>query len=448
MLIRFSVENFMSFRDRTELNMTAGTSKLHNTHVMSINKRKILKGSFIFGANAAGKTNLVKAIGFAKNLVIHGVKGTNYNNKCFRVQNDCRERPGVFEFDLYTRGHFYSYGFAISYSRGKILEEWLYDNTNTEKCVFLRSYGENGERIIQSELEFSDEDSKKRFEVYQSDIKGEKMDGIFFLYDVAQRSPEKDTSYDAFQNVLEWILGLLVIFPTSQYMGITDLIEDANSNKKIAELLKRFDTGIEDITSQSTDFDKAMGTMPKDVLDSLKTDLMKALSSDKRGAVLLPWHHMMIKVTLQDDMLHAEEVVSNHGNDKDWFSFRDESDGTKRLFDLLPLFQMMEERVIIIDELDRSLHAKATEEFIRNYYNIAGSSPVQMIATTQEANVLDADLLRKDEIWFVERQEDHSSKLYSLNEFKDVYGTDIGKNYLLGRYGAVPFIRPLNFFEE
>jgi len=92
MLIRFSVENFMSFRDRTELNMTAGTSKLHNTHVMSINKRKILKGSFIFGANAAGKTNLVKAIEFARDIVIHGVKETNYKNKYFRVQNDCRGR--------------------------------------------------------------------------------------------------------------------------------------------------------------------------------------------------------------------------------------------------------------------------------------------------------------------------------------------------------------------
>jgi len=121
------------------------------------------------------------------------------------------------------------------------------------------------------------------------------------------------------------------------------------------------------------------------------------------------------------------------------FEYADESDGTKRLFDLLPLFlKSMTERTIFVDEIDRSLHTNLTREFFKLFYELVEDKNCQLIATTHDSNLLDLDLVRQGEIWFIERKEDHSSELYSLNRFKERFDKKIDKEYLLGRYGAIP----------
>ena len=121
------------------------------------------------------------------------------------------------------------------------------------------------------------------------------------------------------------------------------------------------------------------------------------------------------------------------------FEYIDESDGTKRLFDLIPLFyEKKRSKIIVIDEIDRSLHTNLTRRFLELFYELTENYDYQIIATTHDSNLLDLDLLRQDEIWFVERQEDHSSKIFSLNKFKERYDKKIDREYLLGRYGAVP----------
>ena len=126
MLIRFTVENFLSFKDSTEFSMVAGKMTRHNNHIVSKNGKRILKGAYVFGANASGKSNLIRAIEFAKDVVTEGLEKVNCDKKYFRLQNINREKPGVFQFDFYSGGHFYSYGFAISYLTYSIEEEWLY----------------------------------------------------------------------------------------------------------------------------------------------------------------------------------------------------------------------------------------------------------------------------------------------------------------------------------
>ena len=142
-------------------------------------------------------------------------------------------------------------------------------------------------------------------------------------------------------------------------------------------------------------------------------------------------------------------MSTNHGNENDLFVFSDESDGTRRLFDLIPIFQAaLRGQIIIVDELDRSLHTKATQEFIRYFYDVTEGLPTQLIVTTQDSNIMDLDFIRQDEIWFVERQPDHSSKLYSLNQFKARFDKKVEKDYLLGRYGAVPVFKQFVFLEN
>ena len=145
----------------------------------------------------------------------------------------------------------------------------------------------------------------------------------------------------------------------------------------------------------------------------------------------------------------AFEVVSDHGNSDDLFEYNDESDGTQRLFDLIPVYQKsVENHVIFIDELDRSLHTKAVQEFIKYFYNISIGIPSQLIVTTHDSNIMDLDFIRQDEIWFVERNKSQSSSIYSLNKFKARFDKKVEKEYLLGRYGAIPIFKQLELGTE
>ena len=132
----------------------------------------------------------------------------------------------------------------------------------------------------------------------------------------------------------------------------------------------------------------------------------------------------------------------NHGNQNDPFEYADESDGTKRLFDLIPLLYSNDEsHVIVIDEIDRSLHTNLTRKFIELFYQYTKDNNSQLIATTHDSNLMDLDFVRQDEIWFVERQEDHSSCIYSLNKFKQRFDKVLRNDYLIGRYGAIPMFK-------
>ena len=103
MLIRFSVENFLSFKGLTEFSMVAGKMTRHSGHIATCNNKRMLKGAFIFGANASGKTNLIRAIAFAKNIVLNGIANTNCDKKYFRIDGSYKERPGVFQFDIFYK---------------------------------------------------------------------------------------------------------------------------------------------------------------------------------------------------------------------------------------------------------------------------------------------------------------------------------------------------------
>ena len=145
----------------------------------------------------------------------------------------------------------------------------------------------------------------------------------------------------------------------------------------------------------------------------------------------------------------AEKIMFDHGNKLDLFELSDESDGTKRLVDLLPLYDIgKNERVIIVDELDRSLHSKLTQKYIELFFKITADKPSQLICTTHDVNLINLELLRQDEIWFVERGKDHASRIYSLSDYLHRSDKNVMNDYLLGRYGAIPHIDDIEFQEE
>jgi AAA15 family ATPase/GTPase len=121
------------------------------------------------------------------------------------------------------------------------------------------------------------------------------------------------------------------------------------------------------------------------------------------------------------------------------FDFKEESDGTKRLFDLMNILLTEEDDVVyVVDELERSLHPMLLKRFLELFMEHNEDGSRQMVFSTHESSIMSQELFRRDEIWFVDRSEDGNSRLYSLDRFKDRFDKDIAKAYLDGRYGAIP----------
>lgn len=445
MLLRFAVENFLSFKELTEFYMIANDKESHHTHLCQILDRRILKGAFLFGANASGKTNFIKAIAFAHNIIIKGIEYTNFEKKYFRIDSNYKNKPLVLQFDFFSNNRFYSYGFAISYTDLSIEEEWLYDITESEKCIFHRSISDSQEKYTNhTELTFNDEQQKKRFMIYLEDISNIKMKKTLFLKDIVTRVPDNDQNYLDFKNVYNWFMSFVIIFQNSKYSKMMEVVENDDTKNLLEHLLEFFDTGIQSITHREVEFDKHFSYLPEFVLNDIKIDINSNLKKINSN---IQFHNgsSLVNITQKDNMLFAKEIVSNHGNQDELFEYEDESEGTQKLFDLIPLFiNIKNNHIIFIDELDRSLHTKAVQKFIDLFYSYSENYYSQLIATTHDSNMLDLDFIREDEIWFIERLQNHASKLYSLNKFTTGKQNNIEKDYLIGRYGAIPIFKNFN----
>lgn len=446
MIRGFSVSNFRSFNETQSISWVPSKIVRHKRHIFHSNKGKVLKGSLIFGANAGGKSNLVQAIAFAKSIVLNGTDGVNSDKCYFRLGDENHSIPGVFQFDILIDDVEYSYGFALSYLTKNIISEWLSKkNTDGEEIdIFSRDVDDNGVSHVISDLVAESEDEKKRLDIYFEDF-GENITPSLkkktMLNDIAQRYSSRDGVFNDIARVFGWFVNLLIIFPSSKYNGIIEDAENDELRKLLSSMLNYFDTGIEQVTNTDVDFDKVMAAIPGGDLEDLKTQISNDLSNNLTE--MLRFNDQLYKL-MKDSKGNtiAREVLADHGNPKDQFEYGDESDGTKRLFDLIPLFyKANQNKVVIIDEIDRSLHTNAVRRFIELFYTLTEGSDQQIIATTHDSNLLDLDLMRQDEIWFVERDFDHSSKIYSLNKFKERFDKKINKEYLLGRYGAIPVFK-------
>ena len=445
MFIGFSVSNFLSFKSPQTMSMMASKVARHKEHILNGNGKKILKTGLIYGANAGGKSNFIKAIDFSRDIILDGLEEVDLNRKYFRINKEGYRQPGVFEYRLITQSKKeYSYGIAISYAAKEIISEWLVriEKNGSETCIFNRDIDESGENFTFSEVTHKNEAEKIKWEIFL-DVFGKYISPAMkkksILSDVAERSNEKSGVLKEIMDVYEWFQSIIILFPTSQYSGLNQLVEKEEVRKFFSGILKYFDTGIESVESKQGEmnFDRIFEGIPKEHAEKLKIRISNDIENDP----------VMFKVNNQVYSLRKDEegniittkMMQNHGNPQELFEYSDESDGTQRLFDLIPLFyEHQNNRVIFIDEIDRSLHTNLTRRFLELFYSLTEKSDCQIIATTHDSNLLDLDLVRQDEIWFIKRLEDHSSKMYSLNRYKERYDKKIDKEYLLGRYDAIP----------
>lgn len=435
MLIRFSVENYRSFNERQVFSMAAGKHTRHKEQLVVINGKRLLKAGVIFGANASGKSNLIKAINFGKNIVLKGIKNSMTVNRHFRIDPMAINRPGVFQYDFVSNGHIYSYGFAISYTENVFLAEWLYlCDDNKEICIFDRAAGEK----ISTELNFSNIEDEQRFNIYADDVN----DNTSFLSEICSHKLSENNEFGAFFDVLEWIKSLIIIFPQSRYRDFGQFFK-SDEKDSLAKLLNYFDTGIEEVLTAIKPIEEVLAFLPEDIKNDVIHQIQEGFDEEnKKGAISADVTIAGKRFSFskkEDGMIVGSQLTMNHGNPTDLFELDDESDGTRRLFDLIPLYQKGKGNcVIFVDELDRSFHTKLTIEFLQKFFEKTEGLTSQLIVTLHDSNVMNLNIFRQDEIWFVERKEDHSSEIYSLNKFKERFDHSVAKDYLLGRYGSIP----------
>ncbi len=435
MLIRFAVENYNSFKEQQVFSMAAGKQTRHPSHCFAVNGKRLLKSSFFFGANASGKSNFVRALDFMRRVTLAGVGAMRYNDRFFRIDSAYKEKPGVFQIDFIVSNIIFSYGFAINYLTHEFCAEWLYrlDSTGKEICIFEREQGKQ----ITTGLRL-DKNSELRFNIYCEDLKADEL----LLNEIGNKNLDEDSILYDFIVAYEWFKNLIVVHPGSYALNKNDFFLNSSCNTdSMVNMLRNFDTGIEKITKGKQPAEKAFAFLPeelkKDILNDIEQNMRSTLQTGERCKIEIG--NYQFEISIEDGEIFAEKIMLDHGNPEELFELSDESDGTKRLFDLLPLYEFGEKgKIIIIDELDRSFHSKLTEEYIRRFFEITKENACQLICTTHDLNLMDLRLLRQDEIWFVEREEDHSTRIYSLSDFKQRFDKNVLNDYLIGRYGAIP----------
>ncbi len=443
MLIGFSVSNFRSFNAAQSISFKPSKIARHKNHVCETNGKKILKSAVIYGANAGGKSNLIKAIDFSKNIILNGTDSVNLSKMHFRLSPDSYTAPGIFQFQLMTGIQEYSYGIALSYSKAEIISEWLIrvDKNKNEFVIFDRNMDDNGKSTVETDITAKQFKDSQRIKIYFDDFSDNISDSLrkkTMLSDLATRGSHMNTLLDEINSVYRWFNNILILFPETKYIRINDMANDSQRDF-FKHVLQYFDTGIDELRSQQRgmDLDKLFENMPHADAEQLKLQISNAAGQ----------HPFDLRINNQLVTLRKDEtgnivynkLMLDHGNSDDPFELTDESDGTRRLFDLIPLLhEPKDNQVILIDEIDRSLHTALVRKFFEIFFERTDGNRCQIIATTHDDNIMDLDLFRQDEIWFVERQKDHSSCLYSLNRYKARFDKKVNTDYLLGKYGAVP----------
>lgn len=427
MLIQFSVENYKTFKKRNVLSMVASNYFLENEEnkIVSDNLNySLLKSAVIYGANASGKSKLFDALSFMKNFIRNSSKESQaketIGTDSFRLNTESRLCNSEFEVLFVHENVHYRYGFEVS--KEKVHAEWLYYKPKTKEVELF--YREN-----QDFSQIHERDFKKGKLISKEGLVRE---NALLLSVSAQFNDPVATQ------VLDWFNKLNIISGIQEkgYSGYSfQMLEDSESKQKILDFIKIADLGIEDITKEPVD-ESEIGL---DVINKLKLSL-----KDKEGIL----ENFKIFNLMTHHLIFDEQ--NQRQNNLAQFSMEgDESSGTNKYFALSgPIIDTLENgKVLFIDELDAKLHPLLVLKIIDLFNNKeTNRNNAQLVFNTHDTNLLKHSNFRRDQIWFAEKNMYGAVTLYSLADFITDDGKkirkeeDFEKNYIEGKYGAIPFL--------
>lgn len=450
MLMRFSISNFMSFGYKTdetqqivpeEFYLYAGRSEQHKERIIHFADRKVLKFSSIYGANASGKTNLIKAIDAGRQILLNTMDGTDFEDKYCRSQKCNHDLPSMFEYEFTVGTQCFAYGYTVHLEKKCILSEWLYEMEGEKEHTIFERTADDGKYYFDEDM-FSDSRNIQYFHYYMQD--SNRVRQSLLLHEINRRNMD-DEDFELFSTIYDWFKTKLnIIYPDTRIGASYFLFGD--DNNKLVDILSYLDTGITNYKMSEMKESAFKEYFPDDTVAE-KYLKNKREDGRRRKRSILNVAGTLFAIKYRDSGAESiKKLMFQHGSAGNGFEYGEESDGTQRLIELLDvLLNDDEEKVFFIDELDRSLHPQMTIKFVETFLKISKNKNTQLIITTHESNLMDLNILRRDEIWFAERENDHTTSLYTLEKFKIRHDKVVAKDYLAGRYGAVPVFKDFEY---
>jgi hypothetical protein len=434
MLVSFSVSNFRSIGEEQTLNLVASAKIAdHPGHLVRIGStgQSVVRTAVIYGANAAGKSNVVRAMKFAQSMITQGARPIPPAAVRFRFDDAFGSKPSSFEFRFLTLGKVFTYGFDVE--TRDICAEWLTVLADGEDQV-----------VFERDKEGKTHLGGKTTTLFPGDKKiGDLLTALEFLpLKTTQLFLNRVTTLPTevlgktLKAVIDWLTEqLVVLLPDHRSADLLDLLYENVEFRHLTEhFLEAVGTGVGRLEFETEEVE----------LDG---------PNARFGPFNNPRRLHDVKPKPDDPGRGIRrQLLAIHpsGGSPATLPFAEESDGTIQLLHLMPVLAAAPKgtKVVVIDELDRSLHPLLCWEFIRLFSETAPGAHKQLVVTTHEAHLLNQDLLRRDEYWFVEKDRRQQTQLASLSDFKVRNDLKIEKGYLQGRFGAIPFIGSMAEIEK
>jgi uncharacterized protein len=413
MLLEFRLRNYRSFAQEASLSLVASADKsLQDANTASTGIRTIrrsVRTAVIYGANASGKSNLLRAMLMMGAIVRESFvlkPEQHYAVQPFRLNAATAKEPTLFEATLVIDGVRYQYGFELTPQR--IVAEWLlvYRSAKPQRWIDRRFNSKTNEETF----EFSD-----FLTGHKRDWQAQTRPNALFLSTAVQLNSEQ------LKPIHQWLTDSLIVLPDGGMIDFsfsTNMVQTPDGMQAVRSVLGAADIAISSISA----------IRQKSVMSQLRVDLAtgRAETVSQPGEMMVP--------------LFRHQGVETAAD----FGYDEESQGTQKLFSLAaPLLDIIRNgKTLVIDELDRSLHPLLVRQIIKTFQdpelNKAGA---QLIFSTHDTTLLDTELLRRDQVWLTEKRSDQSSDLIPLNDFSPRKGEALEKGYLSGRYGGIPILR-------
>lgn len=441
MLLQYVVSNFKSIGHPVEFSMFPVQETMDERFLKTILTKsgmwKVLCRGGFFGPNASGKSSFIKSIAFARDFIVNGQKsGKGIKIDQFKGRIEELKNISTFQFVFYLDEEVYEYGFALD--RFQVHEEWLMQLTESGFVpLFTRVTDGQGKTEIDIESKFARKNSKERVlaEVLKSSIQ-ENQKNQLFLYKLHDNGIKKA------ERIVDWFKSMQIIFPESKVRALPIRMKaDTELQEYIGEMLRRMDTGVfhVSVASKVIDF--------HDFAEKLQVpqEMIEDIEEIRNGIVSFDGKYFIFAENRKKRTVLVQLKFEHKLNGKEvHFDIDEESDGTQRLLDLLPmLFAMREDShaIYFVDEIDRSLHTKLSQYILSEFIHSCESTFNQIIFTAHDVNLININDFRQEEIWFIEKNNLGESRLRPLSDFSLQKGQDALKAYLSGRFGAVPMIR-------
>ncbi len=459
MLIRFNVRNFLSFHARKdgsaeEFSMISGKVRGKKEHIYDDGKIRLLKFAAVYGANAAGKSNLVKAISFMRHTILKGLPEGHTEKYC-KLDPDNKEKSSYFEMEIMLDGRYYSYGFEVILSHSNFISEWLVElkADNSEKVIFERDIEKGTYNLgnILKQRGLSD-----KMNLYANDICNDTSALFLSIMNTNKKNLYQEYPEAAIlKEVFHWVNYQLDITYPDQPISDYSYLSTENNVEEICRIISAFGTGITGFKMVQVPAEKILSELPPEVkhhilskLEQKRAEVLRGAQTEKLAMVIRSSNVFFVITLDKTNEVEFQTIEFAHEKKDILFQLSEESDGTIRLLDLLEILLSEEGKTYIVDELDRCLHPSLTYKFVETFLQTVRRKNIQLIVTTHESRLLDFDLLRRDEIWFIDKNSSGESNIYSLEEYNTRFDQKIDKAYLEGRYGGVPIFNTVFPIQE